>query len=164
MFKRVRKRFLNRKAISIMDLTIVSLLFLLCAYAGTYLFASVMQETVVMQLNMIANSMVDVVSENRELSEAIQNKFKEDIDRYTWYTGAYDIEYSEIEVSSDSINTNVIGTSHNGESIGDVMLTKNNLFRVEIVSSDNTMLTRITQALGGTATTQAIGFAEGCVD
>ena len=44
------------------------------------------------------------------------------------------------------------------------MLTKNNLFRVEIVSSENTMLTRVTQALGGTATTQAIGFAEGCVD
>lgn len=165
MFSRKRnRRITNRKAISLMDLSIISFLFLILAYAGTYMFAAVMQETVVMQLNMIANSIVDVVSENRELNEATQNKFKEDIDRYGWYIGSYTIEYSTVEIHDDSINTNVIGTSTNGNSIGEVALNKNDLFRVEIVSSQNTMLTRVTQVLGGSAITEAIGFAEGCVD
>lgn len=167
MKKKLLRPVCNRKGIGIVDTILIMLVVMLVAYGVMYLVANMLHNSVTSQLNMYANSEMDVITENREISNNVHSYYKEKVESLKFYTGQCNFVYKIYEYNKDTgelIQVNSIEPDVNDiiETIG---LRKNQIVRVLIVSDGNTMLARMGKLLGSKQdSVECIGVAEGGVE
>lgn len=163
---KLSKPFKNCQALGAKDMITMCLTTVILVGILVYYMASIQHESVTNGLNSEANSLVDVISENRKITSAIHSHYCDNVDRYNFYVTDYKIVYKVYEVTSSEIK--IKGTPKvvlKGGNFGsDIILNKNDIIRVEIISTNETLLTKATAFVGGTGIADVVGFAEGGVD
>ena len=167
MKKKLLRPVCNRKGIGIVDTILIMLVVMLVAYGVVYLVANMLHHSVTSQLNMYANSEMDVITENREISNNVHSYYKKKVESLKFYTGqcrfVYKIyEYNKTDKDLTQVNSITPGVN---DSIETVKLTKNQIVKVLIISDGNTMLARMGKLLGSNQdSVECIGVAEGGVE
>lgn len=167
MKKKLLRPVCNRKGIGIVDTILIMLVVMLVAYGVMYLVANMLHNSVTSQLNMYANSEMDVITENRKISNNVHSYYKEKVESLKFYTGQCSFVYKIYEYNKDTdelIQVNSIEPGVN-DAIETIKLTKNQIVRVLIKSDGNTMLARMGKLLGSNQdSVECIGVAEGGVE
>lgn len=167
MKKKLLRPVCNRKGIGIVDTILIMLVVMLVAYGVMYLVANMLHNSVTSQLNMYANSEMDVITENREISNNVHSYYKEKVESLKFYTGQCRFVYKIYEYNKDEhglVETNTVEPSAN-DTIETIGLTKNQIVRILIISDGNTMLARMGKLLGSDKdNVECIGVAEGGVE
>ena len=167
MKKKLLRPVCNRKGIGIVDTILIMLVVMLVAYGVMYLVANMLHNSVTSQLNMYANSEMDVITENRKISNNVHSYYKEKVESLKFYTGQCSFVYKIYEYNKDTdelIQVNSIEPGVN-DAIETIKLTKNQIVRVLIISDGNTMLARMGKLLGSDKdNVECIGVAEGGVE
>lgn len=164
MKRKLGKSLRNRRAMGMTDMMMDCLVIVILAFGSAYVGASITHEGVTSRIDKIAGSMTDAIQENRKLNTAMQTHYKEDIDKSLWYIGGYTIVYKTLDFSNNQSSFNVLGTSNNGTSIGEFNIPRGSMIRVEIISDDNTLLTKATRLFQGDGIAKVVGYSEGSVD
>ena len=167
MKKKLLRPVCNRKGIGIVDTILIMLVVMLVAYGVMYLVANMLHNSVTSQLNMYANSEMDVITENREISNNVHSYYKEKVESLKFYTGQCKFVYKIYEYNKDTQELKGVNTidPDANDVIDTVKLTKNQIVRVLIISSGNTMLARMGKLLGSDKdNVECIGVAEGGVE
>ena len=167
MKKKLLRPVCNRKGIGIVDTILIMLVVMLVAYGVMYLVANMLHNSVTSQLNMYANSEMDVITENREISDNVHSYYKEKVESLKFYTGQCRFVYKIYEYDKDAHELKGVKTidTDANDVIETVGLRKNQIVRVLIISDGNTMLARMGKLLGSDKdNVECIGVAEGGVE
>lgn len=164
------KKPLNNKSASSLYKYIISMaFFLLIVYFGVYVYASKIHEIVEMQMHMFANGLVDVISENKQITNGEHNYYSQQVDNYKFYMGEnYTIYYKiyRYDSATDTMQKTATYNYHGNDAIATpIVLDSKDTIRVEIVSQPDTMLQKVSKSIAGIdGDVYCIGFAEGGVD
>ena len=167
MKKKLLRPVCNRKGIGIVDTILIMLVVMLVAYGVVYLVANMLHHSVTSQLNMYANSEMDVITENRKISDNVHSYYKEKVKSLSFYTGQCSFVYKIYEYNKDTDELTQVNSIEPGvnDSIETIKLRKNQIVRVLIISDGNTMLARMGKLLGSDKdNVECIGVAEGGVE
>ena len=164
IISRLSKPFSNNKAIGALDLILAIIVMITVASLWVYGQACLEQESVRNNLNSEANAMVDVITENRQINEPINSYFQDSLKGSSFYVSDYKIVYNVYDFTPSGFSSSQSVTVARGTQAPTIKLTKGQLVKVYIQSTNETFLTRATKFLGGTQATDVIGFAEGGVN
>ena len=163
MLEKIKSPLKNKKGVGAFDMVYDGILFLLVTYFCIYFSLMMSYDVIKGQYNRVAQAELDAVAENRELTDAMQDHYKKDLDACTWFTGDYEIRYKVLDFKNNSFNKNDLGTSVNGQSIGHKKFNTGQIVRIEIVSSYDTLLSKFTKIIYDPGDTRVVGVAEGGV-
>lgn len=166
-----RRNFLNRPlqnklAIGAKDILFAVYITIIVVTLSVYYLATIEHETTKMGLTSEANSLVDVISENRKITPEIHEHYCDNVEMYGFYVSDYKITYKIYNVTESGITLSGSPKVVNkGGNFGSpITVHKGDIIRVEISSLNETFLTRATKFVGGSGTADVVGFAEGGVD
>ena len=167
MFKIVRiltKPVSNKKALSSAKVIIIGLVMMFITGLGMYIAANNLHNSVSTRMDSVASSLLDSVIENRELTPAMQEYFKKELNKLNFYNTDYKITYKKITFTGGTFNSTTLGVSDNGASIGTFTFEPGDLIHIDIESSEDNMLSRVSNViLGEESKVTTLGSAEGCV-
>ena len=158
----------NKKASSLYKFILIWASSIIIVYFLVYSYAAIMHEQVAMQMNMLANGLVDVISENKSITSGEHQYYCAEVDKYKFYMGSYKVVYKvyDYDKTTDSIvKTDTYEIKGDSTVAAPITLKSNQTIRVEIISAPDTLLQRVSKYLGGVdGDVYCIGFAEGGVD
>ena len=168
MLKNLHKPINNKRGIGVIDLIVKFLFIWISAYLIVYMFLAMNHEAITRKTDSVASSMLDMISENREVNNDVINHYCDDIDRMSFYYSKYEIRIIPYSVQSGSLveGSKLTIKSNNGShnSIAKTNYTKGTIVRVEIISDEDTPLTRISKIMLSTSKARVVGYAEGGVE
>lgn len=169
VFKAITKPVRNKKGMSIVDPILAGVVLLFVAYLFTWYFIAINHEAYTGRVDKVCASMLDAISENREINDAIITHYQEDLNKTDWYIKDYNIKIKTITIPKGGTAANVtqqtIVDLDKGEKLNRVIsIPKNQIIRIEIKSTSTTRLTNISKMAGSSATADVVGYAEGSVD
>lgn len=162
MLKKLKSPF-NKKGIGAFDMIYEGIVVLFVLYFVIYFSLMLSYDIMKSQYNRVAQAELDAIAENRELTDAMQEHYKKDLDGCSWFTGDYEIRYKVLDFSNHGFNKTNLGTSSNGESIGNHKFNSGQIVRIEIVSSYDTILAKFTSIFYTPKDLRVIGVSEGSV-
>lgn len=160
------KPFKHKEAVGIPDFLSWGLTLIISAYLLAYGVATYMHHVVTKQYQMIANSYIDVITENREITTEQGQYFCSQLARSSWYAkGEYTIKFQKITFENGTYSTEVVATIEDGDlsTFTPIKLQPGTLIHVEICSGTDTFLSRVTNMMGKDYVVETLGFSEGMV-
>lgn len=154
----------NKKALGALDLVILGIGVIIVMYFILFTTLNLTHDSCKRQYYRVAQSLIDVVSEQRELTNNMQQHFKSDLDACNYFCESYEIRYYKLVYNNGNFSTTKLGTSINGVPIGEFKFNKGELLRVEIVSSYNTKLARLTSVFIDSPDMRVVGVSEGSIE
>lgn len=168
MIKNLHKPINNKRGLGIIDMVVKFLFIWISAYLIVYMFLAMNHEAVTRKTDSIAGSMLDMISENREVNNSIIKHYCDDVDRMSFYYNKYEIRIIPYSVQNGSLveGSRLTIKSNNGShnTIAKTNYTKGTIVRVEIISDEDTPLTRISEIMLGNSKARVVGYAEGGVE
>lgn len=163
MIKTLKEPFRKKEGLGAFDFVYHFTLIVLVVYFLIYTSLSLSYDAVKSQYNRVAQAELDAISENRTLTDAMQEHYKKDLDALKWFTGDYEIRYKVLDFSGGGFTKTKLGVSSNGSSIGNFEFTQGQIVRIEIVSSYDTQIAKFARMLGPTDDMRVVGVSEGGV-
>lgn len=119
----------------------------------------------------VANSMLDAIQENREVTAGMVNHYKEDLNRMTYYINDYEIRIYKVNFTATGSSYSKVAkaTKETYQSLGSTKFNRGDIVRIEINSTGESRLGQMFQMLLGSdydssKGTKVVGFSEGGVD
>ena len=162
MKKVLKKPLENDSGLGIVDASIYLVLSFILMYLFVFHTAELYHEAVTYNYDKVAQSYVDAIQQNREITPEMDKHFQQQIAKFDWYAKKNIITYKKVNYSTG--NSTVLATSGTGKHISKITLAKHDIIRVEISSAEDTMLTKVYKIYGGTSVAKVVGYAEGSVD
>ncbi|VYU47760.1 hypothetical protein [Clostridium paraputrificum] len=169
ILKSAKRSVNNKKGMSLITPIVFGVLFLLAAYVTTWYFIALNHEAYTSRVDKVCASMLDAISENRQINDAIITHYQEDLNLAEWYIKDYNIKIKTLDIPKGGTASNVTQTTivnlDKGEKLNRVIeIPKNKIVRIEIKSKGTTRLTSISKMAGSDAVADVVGYAEGSVD
>lgn len=173
MCKRLRRLFSKREGgyngLGVSGIIMFVLLVLLVANMAFFYMISLQYETNRFQLMSEANSYVDVITENRKITGAMHRYYCNNLKKIDYYVKDYTVTYKiyDVDKSTGDVTKKEEHSYGLDDSIGDFILNKGQIVRVEIASPSDTPLARFSKLLSigkDDVDAAVIGYAEGGVN
>lgn len=158
--------FKNKEGITIYDPIIWCICFLIVMSILIYQTINMTHNSVTGKVDKIASSMLDAIQENREINSGIIKYYQDDLNKANFYVSDYNITIKKINFNGSTTNSTTLVNCKKGEygKVGSTKIEQGSIIRIEISSTNETQLTKITKYLGGSSTADVVGFAEGGID
>lgn len=119
----------------------------------------------------VANSMLDAIQENREVTSGMVNHYKQDLNRMTYYVDGYEIRIYKVNFTASGASYSKVAKANNSsyQTLGKTKFNRGDIVRVEINTTTESRLGKMFQFMLGdkydsSKGTKIVGFAEGGVD
>lgn len=162
IIKIIKRPISNKRGAGIIDAIVYPLAMVIGVSLILYVSTYVLQMSITNKVDSIAGSMLDAISENRELNSAMQQHYKKDIDKLSFYMGNYTIKYRKVNFQTGTITD--LATSNNGAATTNLKFNKGDIIRIEIASTSDTTLTKLSKFFHSNAKAGIVGYSEGGID